>query len=96
MIILKNICILVFVFCLLSTSHILSAMEEVDHDLYADLLKKYVHKGVVDYHGFQNEEAKLDRYLKILEDTNTKTLPRNERFAFYVKYLDYDWSLNGE
>ncbi len=52
--------------------------------LYAELLDKYVKNGVVDYQGFKNEEAKLDRYLKILEDTDPKKLPRNEQFAFYI------------
>jgi len=56
----------------------------VDNTLYAELLEKYVRDGVVDYQGFKNEEAKLDRYLKVLEDTDPKALPRDERFAFYV------------
>ena len=56
----------------------------VDHSLYAELLKKYVEDGVVDYRGFKNDEKKLDRYLKVLERVNTKTLSRNEQFAFYV------------
>ncbi len=56
----------------------------VDHSLYAALLKKYVQNGVADYRGFKNEEAKLDRYLKVLEKTATKDLSRNERFAFYI------------
>jgi len=56
----------------------------VDHALYAELLEKYVHNGVVDYQGLKKEEAKLDRYLKILEETDTKALTRNERFAFYI------------
>ncbi len=58
--------------------------EEVDHGLYAELLKKYVKGGVVDYQGFKNEEARLDLYLKVLENIDTKALPRNEQFAFYV------------
>lgn len=56
----------------------------VDHSLYAELLKDYVKNGVVDYQGFKNEEAKLDRYLKVLEETHPEALPRNEQFAFYV------------
>ena len=57
---------------------------EVDHALYVELLEKYVQNGSVDYRGFKNEEAKLDRYLKILEETDTKKLSRDEQFAFYV------------
>ena len=56
----------------------------VDHSLYAELLKKYVQNGAADYQGFKNEEAWLDRYLKVLEETDTKKLPRHERFAFYI------------
>jgi hypothetical protein len=48
------------------------------------LLKKYVHGGKVDYAGFKTEEAKLDRYLKILESVNPESLSRNEQFAFYA------------
>lgn len=55
-----------------------------DHRLYAELLEKYVKNGVVDYQGFKKEEAELDRYLKILERTDTKALSRNEQFAFYI------------
>ena len=56
----------------------------VDHTLYAELLNNYVKSGFVDYQGFKNEEAKLDRYLKVLEEIDTKKLPRNEEFAFYI------------
>ena len=56
----------------------------VDNRPYAELLAKYVNNGVVDYQGFKSEEAKLDRYLKILEDTDTKSLSPNEQFAFYI------------
>jgi hypothetical protein len=57
---------------------------KVDHALYAELLEKYVQNGTVDYQGFKNEEAKLDQYLKVLEETDTKTLSRDEQFAFYI------------
>lgn len=58
--------------------------EQVDHSLYAALLEKYVKHGAVDYQGFKNEEARLDQYLRVLENTDTKELSRNEQFAFYV------------
>jgi len=58
--------------------------EEVDPGLYAELLEKYVENGVVNYQGFKNEETRLDQYLKVLENTDTKALSRNEQFAFYV------------
>jgi hypothetical protein len=60
------------------------SMDKVDHKLYADLLSKYVRDGVVDYQGFQQEEKKLDQYLKVLEETDTKKLSENEQLAFYI------------
>ena len=56
----------------------------VDNTLYAELLAKYVKNGVVNYQGFKEEEDKLDRYLQILEGTNTESLSHNEQFAFYI------------
>jgi hypothetical protein len=56
----------------------------VDHSLYGELLNKYVNDGVVDYQGFKDEEAKLDEYLTVLENTKVKELSRDEQFAFYV------------
>jgi hypothetical protein len=58
--------------------------ETVEHSLYAELLNSYVKHGVVDYRGFKNHEAKLDRYLKVLEKTQTEKLNRDEQFAFYI------------
>ena len=56
----------------------------VDHSIYANLLNKYVHQGSVDYHGFKMEESKLDQYLKVLENVDSKSLSRDEQFAFYI------------
>ena len=56
----------------------------VDHSIYANLLKKYVHQGNVDYRGFKMEESKLDQYLKVLENVDSKRLSGNEQFAFYI------------
>ncbi len=57
---------------------------EVDHALYAELLEKYVQDGTVDYQGFKNAEIKLDQYLELIEETDTKKLSRDEQFAFYI------------
>ena len=72
--------------CFLITGLVTSgwSTQAVDHSLYAGLLKKYVKDGVVNYQGFKNEESVLDKYLKVLEDVDSKTLSRNEQFAFYV------------
>jgi hypothetical protein len=56
----------------------------VDNSLYGELLKKYVSDGKVNYAGFKTEEAKLDRYLKILEAVDPERLLRDEQFAFYA------------
>ncbi|HIJ56889.1 MAG TPA: DUF547 domain-containing protein [Deltaproteobacteria bacterium] len=56
----------------------------VDHSIYGDLLRRYVKDGVVDYAGFKRNEARLDQYLKVLENTKTESLDRNDQFAFYV------------
>jgi hypothetical protein len=60
------------------------ASVKVDNSVYAELLKKYVKEGVVDYQGFKNEETNLDQYLKVLEKTDSSKLSRNEQFAFYI------------
>ncbi|MBW2564562.1 MAG: DUF547 domain-containing protein [Deltaproteobacteria bacterium] len=60
------------------------AVQEIDHSLYAGLLKKYVKNGVVNYQGFKNEESVLDKYLKVLEKVDSTILSRNEQFAFYI------------
>lgn len=57
---------------------------EVDHSLYTSLLKRHVEDGVVDYRGFQKDEAILDRYLDILAAVEPKALSENARFAFYA------------
>jgi hypothetical protein len=58
--------------------------QAVDNSIYNELLGKYVKDGVVNYQGLKNEEAVLDKYLKVLEEVDSKTLSRNEQFAFYV------------
>jgi len=56
----------------------------VDHRIYAGLLEKYVKHGRIDYRGFKTEEAELERYLKVLEETDSDQLDRNEQFAFFI------------
>ena len=60
------------------------AAQEMDNRIYAELLGKYVKNGLVDYQGFKNEEARLDRYLRVLENTDAKSLSRDGQFAFYI------------
>jgi hypothetical protein len=56
----------------------------VNHSLFGDLLKKYVHNGNVNYAGFKSEEAELNQYLDLLAKVDPETLSRNEQFAFYA------------
>lgn len=60
------------------------SMETVDHGIFEGLLKKYVKNGEVDYAGFKSEEQRLTQYLKLLEQTRTQDLSRNEQLAFYI------------
>ena len=55
-----------------------------NHEIWADLLRRYVKPGGVDYSGFKAEEDRLDQYLKILENTDPDKLPRNEQYAYYI------------
>jgi hypothetical protein len=75
-----------FVLCLVFLSLLGTcwSSEGVDNTIYADLLKQYVKKGVVDYRGFKREENRLDAYLKVLEGIDTSRLSRNEQLAFYI------------
>lgn len=57
---------------------------EVDHGLYASLLNRHVDQGVVDYQGFQEDEADLDRYLEMLAEVDPDALSKDTRFSFYV------------
>ena len=60
------------------------SMNRVDNSIYAELLKKYVENGVVDYAGFKKDQDKLHEYLKVLEQTDTKKLSLDEQLAFYI------------
>lgn len=61
-----------------------SRASAVDHEIWSELLTKHVKPDGVDYKGFKSEEAKLDRYLKVLENTSSQRLSRDEQFAFYT------------
>ena len=61
-----------------------AAAPPVDNRIYAELLTKYVENGHVDYARFKHDEARLDQYLKVLEQVDPEHLPREEQFAFYI------------
>ena len=76
--------IIFFIYAGLGLSHFVWAAPSVDHSLYAELLKKYVANGRVNYAGFKTAEADLDRYLALLEKTDPKILSEDAQFAFYT------------
>jgi hypothetical protein len=72
------------IFISIAATPVTATTGAVDHSLFAELLVKYVHDGVVNYKGFQTEEKKLDQYLSALTHSDTSQLNRSEKFAFYV------------
>jgi hypothetical protein len=56
----------------------------VNHEIWAELLNKYIKQNGVDYAGFKSEENRLDQYLKVLENTDSKSLTQSDQFAFYT------------
>jgi hypothetical protein len=57
---------------------------DVDNTLYASLLSRHVTDGIVDYRGFQRDEAVLDQYLDVLAGVDPQSLSKDEQFAFYA------------
>jgi hypothetical protein len=56
----------------------------VNHEIWAELLAKYVTSEGVNYTGFKKDEDRLDQYLTVLENTDPEKLPRNEQYAYYL------------
>lgn len=69
-------------------AHILFAFSislSAQTSLWNQLLSKHVNaQGWVNYKGFQKEEAKLDKYLAYLNDTEISTWTENARKAFWM------------
>lgn len=80
----KSLVVLWFLVGLMAWSAVGFAGTAVDNRIYADLLARYNHAGVVDYAGFKKEEARLDAYLEHLAQVDPDQLDRNDQFAFYV------------
>jgi hypothetical protein len=75
-------CFFIVMFCPVGVSS--EPSSNLDNSIYRDLLKKFVHGGVVNYQGFKNEEARLDAYLDLLAQIDPDALSRNGQFAFYI------------
>ncbi len=58
----------------------------LDHSTWDALLKKHVKaNGLVDYNGFKNDRAELDKYLKMLSSQEpTEDWGTNELLAYYI------------
>ena len=61
-----------------------SALADVDHSLWGELLTQHNHNGRVDYKELQADEAKLNTYLGQLEKVDPKTLERSDALAYYI------------
>lgn len=57
---------------------------DVDNAVFATLLQRHVKDGVVDYRGFKDDQALLNRYLDTLAAVDPQTLSKDQQFAFYV------------
>jgi hypothetical protein len=68
----------------ISTARPADAGRTVDYSIYEDLLSKHVSNGMVNYAGFKADEARLDQFLKSLEQVDPGQLLREEQFAFYI------------
>ncbi len=79
-------------FLIMGLTATVTAAQGVDHSIYAGLLKKYVKEGVVNYQGFKNEESVLDKYLKVLQQVDSKKLSHTEQFTFYINAYN-SWAI---
>lgn len=68
------------------TSTTANSAVNVDHSQWDKLLKKHVDgKGLLDYKGFKNDQAKLDDYLKMLSEKEpTNDWSVQELLAYYI------------
>lgn len=76
----RNIVLLTVMLHLFMFTNQLSAQE---HQLFTDVLKKYVINGLVDYQNLLNDEN-LDKYINQLSITDSEKLNRNQKLAFWI------------
>ena len=60
------------------------AVAESLHGGWTALLSRYVKDGVVDYQGFKDDEARLDRYLDLLASTDPEKLSEADKLAYWI------------
>lgn len=59
----------------------------ISHDIWNGLVKKYVNNdGMVNYKGFQKDEATLDKYLELVQNNapDEKTWSKDEQLAYWI------------
>ena len=57
---------------------------ETLHMRWAELLSRHVNQGEVDYHGFKEDEAKLDAYLDQLAKADPEQLSEQDQLAYWI------------
>ncbi len=79
--------LLFFLVSCISVDKVESDSKPIDHDIYADLLNRYVDiEGNVDYDGLQKDSVKLNTYLKMLSGghPSDKGWTREEQLAYWI------------
>ena len=61
----------------------LSVAQSFNHQLFDQILSKYVRQGLVDYKSLKSEK-KLDEYLKSVSKADVKSLTKDEELAFWI------------
>ena len=64
-----------------------ASQQEFDHSIYAEVLRKYVVDGLVNYAGLKADPLGLDRYLVIvgaLPKSDIEAYEKNKKIAFYI------------
>ena len=80
----RTIIVIGWLTCLLLMLKVGTAFSTTMHQGWNDLLGRYVKDGVVDYQGFKQDEAELDRYLALLDKTTPGSLPEKDQLALYI------------
>jgi hypothetical protein len=76
----------VLVITLQLSAMFVKAQNPPSHDVWDKLTKKYVDKsGFVNYKGFKNDRAELNKYLELLSESSpSDKWSRNEQMAFWI------------
>lgn len=70
----------IILFTLVISSGLIMAQS---HQIFTEVLKKYVKNGLVDYKNLKKDN-RLEKYLSQLSNTNPEKLSKNEKIAFWI------------